>query len=233
MYHTGTGATTAPEGNPGPTCDTATSTAKSDREVFTLTSSVMAVAEAALGRLGADQSAYYSRGNARLQLDPSVWELPGGMPEIAPSPDFQPPNIDRKFTERSMALQAWGTYGVLWPVVHYELGLSPDVGRRRFTVVPQVPDGQSTVAGSRIRLGSGRVAIRAARDGDLLSTVVRQSRHWRLTIGAVLPDGATVRSVRLDGHRASYDVVRTARGREVLVHGGSGTGRTTLVVRTG
>jgi Flp pilus assembly CpaF family ATPase len=39
--------------------------------------------------------------------------------------------------------------------------------------------------------------------------------------------------VRLDGHRASYDVVRTARGREVLVHGGSGTGRTTLVVRTG
>ena len=50
------------------------------------------------------------------------------MPEIAPSPDFAA-NIDQPFTERSSA-QAWGTYGVLWPVVHYELGVAPDLGRR-------------------------------------------------------------------------------------------------------
>ena len=52
------------------------------------TPSIMAVAEAALGRMGADQLQRYTTGNAAVQLDPKVWELPGAMPEIAPSPDF-------------------------------------------------------------------------------------------------------------------------------------------------
>ena len=40
------------------------------------------------------------------------WEMPGAMPEIVPSPDFEA-NINRLFTERSMVLQAWGAYGAL------------------------------------------------------------------------------------------------------------------------
>ena len=52
------------------------------------------------------------------------------MPEILPSGDFTA-NIDRLFTERSMVLQAWGAYGVLWPVIHQWLGVSPDLGRGR------------------------------------------------------------------------------------------------------
>jgi hypothetical protein len=230
LFHTGTGATTDPDGNKGATCDSATSSVQSERSVFTLNTSIMAVAEAALGRLGPHQSRFYSDGNATVQLDPSVWELPGGMPEIAPSPDFTPPNIDRKFTERSMAQQAWGAYGTLWPVVHYELGLAPDIGRGRFSVVPQVPAGQPSVAGRSIRLGTGKVGISVSRGPHRLTTVVRQDRRWRLTIGAVLPSGARVTSVRLDGHRARFQVVRTSRGREVLVNGGRGTGLTRLVV---
>jgi hypothetical protein len=35
------------------------------------------------------------------------------MPEIVPGGDFGA-NIDRLFTERSMVMQAWGAYGVLW-----------------------------------------------------------------------------------------------------------------------
>ena len=96
--------------------------------MFTLNTSIMAAAEAALGRMGPGQLRRYTTGNARVQLDPKVWELPGAMPEIAPSPDFGS-NIEKLFTERSMALQAWGTYGILWPVVHYQLGVSPDLGR--------------------------------------------------------------------------------------------------------
>ena len=80
------------------------------------------------------------------------------MPEIAPSPDFAA-NIDRPLYDRSMVLQAWGTYGTLWPVVHQQLGVSPDLGRGQLTVVPQVPDGQSRVAGSNIRLGGGSVDV--------------------------------------------------------------------------
>jgi hypothetical protein len=197
--------------------------------VFSLNTSIMAVAEAALGRMGGGQLRRYTTGNARLQLDPDVWELPGAMPEIAPSPDFVA-NIDRRFTERSMALQAWGTYGVLWPVVHYQLGVSPDVGRGRVRVVPQIPTGQSRVSGANIRLGVGAVDVAATRGSRRLSAVVRQTRRWQLTIGVRMPSGATVGSVRLDGHRTSYRVVRTPRGREVRVDGGRGVGTTRLVV---
>ncbi len=119
-----------------------------------------------------------------MQLDPTVWELPGAMPEIVPSPDFDPANIDRKFTERSMALQAWGTYGILWPVVHYQLGVSPDVGRKRFTVVPQIPSGQFKVAGRDIRVGTGLVNVTALRGNNRLATIVRQDRRHLLTVGA-------------------------------------------------
>jgi hypothetical protein len=59
---------------------------------------------------------------------------------------------------------------------------------------------------------------------------VHQTRRYRLTIGAVLPTGSQVKSVRLDGHRVPFTVVRTARGREVRAHGGRGLGRTDLVV---
>ena len=138
--------------------------------------------------MGSGQLRRYTTDNALVQLDPKVWELPGGMPEISPSPDFGK-NIEKRFTERSMALQAWGTYGILWPVVHYELGVSPDIGRDRVSVVPQVPSGQHTVAGQHVRLGAGHVNVTATRESGRLETVVRQSRDWHLTIGALLPDG--------------------------------------------
>ncbi|GAB3655921.1 hypothetical protein GCM10027596_09520 [Nocardioides korecus] len=235
LFHTGTGATTAAGGNKGATCDSATSSVQSERSVFTLNSSIMAAAESALGRTAADQAGHYTTGNARTQLDPSVWELPGSMPEIAPSPDFGA-NIDKPLTERSMVVQAWGTYGILWPVVHYQLGVSPDLGRGRLAVVPQVPTGQTTVSGSHVRLGTGRgagwVDVSAQQSTTTLRTTVRQTRRWRLQIGAVLPAGARVSSVRLDGRRArAFRVVSTARGRQVLVDGGTGRGTTRLVVR--
>ena len=73
--------------------------------------------------------------------------MPGAMPEIVPSPDFGA-NIDRLFTERSMVMQAWGAYGVLWPVVHHWLGVSPDLGRE--------PAGRGAPAAPRQPEASGR-----------------------------------------------------------------------------
>ncbi len=230
LYHTGTGPTSAEGGNPGPACDDVVSSVPSERSIFTLGTSIMAVAEGNYGRMGAKQQQYYTTANARVQLDPDVWEQPGMMPEISPSPDFGP-NIDLPFTERSMLLQAWGTYGVLWPVVHQQLGVSPDMGRDRLTVVPQVPAGQHRVAGSNIRLGDGSVSVRAARHGRVLRTVVDRHLSARLTIGHVLPDGAEVAAVRLDGRKVPYEVVRTARGAEVRVDAGAGAGRSALRVR--
>jgi len=155
---------------------------------------VMAVGEGNYGRLA--QQRFYTTGNARIQLDPAVWEMPGAMPEIAPSPDF-PANIDHDFLSRSSVLQAWGTYGVLWPVVHQQLGVDPDLGHGKLSVVPQVPAGQNRVAGSDIRLGGGAVDVSATVLGRTIRVEVTGRLSAALTLGAVLPMGAMVAAVPL------------------------------------
>jgi hypothetical protein len=216
LYHTGSGPTSAPEGNPGPSCDSVVSTVKSERSTYSLNTAVMAVAEGNFGRLGPQRT--YVTGNARIQLDPAVWETPGAMPEVAPSPDFVA-NIDRPFYDRSMSLQAWGAYGILWPVVHQHLGVAPDLGNDRLAIVPQLPSGQSVISGSDIRLGArGAVDVTAERAGTELRTTYRVD-HLRvaLTVGAVLPPGTTPASVKLNGKAVEFEVVETARGNEVRV----------------
>src|SRR5256885_1509729 len=215
LFHTGTGPTSAPAGNPGSSCDSVVSTVGSERSIFSLNTSVMAVAEGNYGRLA--QQRRYTTGNARIQLDPSVWETPGAMPEIAPSPDFVA-NIDRPFYDRSMTLQAWGTYGILWPVVHQQLGIAPDLGHGRLSVVPQVPDGQPSIAGRSISLGSGSVDVTASQSERGLRVTVRLDHlDTDLTIGAVVPAGKHASEVRLGGRSVHFDIVHTARGDEVHV----------------
>ena len=224
LFHTGTGPTSAPSGNPGPSCDTVVSAVPSERNVFTLNSAIAAVSEGNYGRLGRDQQLHYIRGNALVQLDPKVWEMPGMMPEISPSPDFGA-NIERLFTERSMVMQAWGAYGVLWPVVHHWLGVSPDLGRGRLAVVPQLPPKQDRASAKRIRLGDEvSIDVAAQRRGKTYLTEVRRHGDVQLTIGAVVPRGSEIRSVRLDGDRIQADLVQTARGLEVRVPAGGGSG---------
>jgi len=186
---------------------------KSERSTFSLNTGVMAVAEGNFGRLAAQRT--YTTGNARIQLDPSVWETPGAMPEIAPSPDF-PANIGRPMYDRSMSLQAWGAYGILWPVVHQQLGVAPDLGNGQLSVLPQLPAGQDRIGGSDILLGKGSVDVKAARKGSTLTTWVRLD-HLRtdLTVGAVLPAGKQPAKVTFNGRAVDYEVVTTARGTEV------------------
>ena len=229
MFHTGTGPTSAPEGNPGASCDSAVSAVHSERSIFSLNTAVIAVAEGNFGRMGPNQQRHYTTGNARSQLDPAVWETPGAMPEIVPSPDFGA-NIDRGFVDRAMMLQAWGTYGVLWPVVAQQLGVAPDLGHGRLSVVPQLPDGQQRIAGSDIRVGAGSVDVTAAREGQALRTAVHADGvSAALTVGVVLPAGVTAGVVTLDGGQVPFELVRTARGTEVRVAVGT-TSDATLVV---
>jgi hypothetical protein len=226
FFHTGTGPTSDPAGNPGPSCDSVVSAVPSERDIFSLGNAVMAVAEGNYGRLA--QQERYTDANARSQLDPTVWEMPGAMPEILPSPDFGT-NMSKDFLSRSSVLQTWGAYGVLWPVIHQQLGVAPDLGHGMLSVVPQIPAGQTAIAGSDIRVGAGRLAVRATHRGNVLSVTVDAAVRSRLVVGAVLPDGATVASVTLDGRRTGARPIHTDRGDEVVVPSRS-AGKHTLVI---
>ena len=215
-------------GSPG--CDGGPD-APDERQSFTLNSAIMAVGEGNYGRLGATHQQRYTRAIRRLQL-PTPDEQPGAAPEIAPSP-LNGRTIDRSFLERPMVLQAWGAYGTIWPVVHQQLGVRPDLGRRLLEVTPQVPPGQRRLAGRRIRVASGSVDVATSRGGGRYRTEVRVrgTRLRRLTLGHTLPPGSLVRRVRMDGERVRYRIRPTNRGVEVLAWAKRAAGRHVLVVR--
>jgi len=207
----------------GPGCDPGTYQGHR-QSAFSLNTSVMAVGLGNYGLLGPGQQQRYTDDLATLQLGPAaagsqgstVAEQPGAMPEIGPSPDFAA-NVTHPFNERSSLNQAWGTYGVLWPVVNQQLGVDPQLGHGLLDVLPDVPAGQSSVSGTNIRVGTGSVDVAATHHGSSYTTTVTASLACTLHVGATLPAGATIHNVTLNGSPAHYTVRDTNAGRQVLV----------------
>ena len=123
-------------GNPGATCDSAVSTVAERAHVFSLNTAIMAVAEGNFGRLGADQQQYYTTGNARIQLDPQVWEMPG-----------------RDAGDRSRGR----LHPQHRPAVHRALDGAAGLGRLRDPVAGRAPAARG-LAGPRSRPVCGRAA---------------------------------------------------------------------------
>jgi hypothetical protein len=182
---------------------------KGDLEASALPSSVMAVAEANYGRV--DESLRYVLNIAR-QLD---LEQPGALPEQMPSPDyvmfpFQP------LIRRAMVMQAWASYGVLYPIVHYFLGIQPHIPHRLLTVVPQLPSSLPHLSIEGLRIGNQLLAVAAQRSDKLYVTEVTLPAGHRLEIGHTLKAGVSIQSVTLNGKAADYEVRSTHRGSEVV-----------------
>jgi hypothetical protein len=226
LFHTGCGG--GPDGT-------------GERTIFGLNTAIQAVGEGNYGRLGPGQQQRYTDAEAEPMFgqpytDGTPDEQPGSLPEILPSPDFdragnRDANIERCWSCRAMFVQAWGHYGTAWPVVHQQLGVRPDLGRRRLEVTPQVPAGQDRVAGENIRLADGAVDVEASRSGTRYRTYVRARVGLeRLVLGHTVPAGAAVDRVTLDGERARYRIRPTNRGLEVLVSA-KPSGSHTLLVR--
>jgi hypothetical protein len=207
------------EGAPG--CDPGTYTMTKAQVAYTLNTGVMAVGLGNYGLLGPNDQQRYTDDLAQLQIG-SVEEQPGTMPEIGPSPDFAA-NVTQPFNERSSLNQAWGTYGVLWPVVHQQLGVGPQLGHGLLEVLPSVPPGQSSVSGSNIRIGSGTIDVTATHSGNSWTTTVTSRLSCALHVGATLPAGSTVQSVTLNGAPATFKVRDTNSGRQVFVSTSCGT----------
>ena len=211
---------------------------KGERTIFGLNTAIQAVGEGNYGRLGpGEQKRYtdaevepmfaepYSGGDEVHHTPGTPDEQPGASPEIFPSPDFDPAgprdaNVERCTRCRSMVMQAWNQYGTIWPVIHQQLGVRPDLGRRRLEVVPQVPPHEPSVGGENIRLGGGALrSVEASHQGKRYMTEVDTGSAplRRLTIGHTLPHGARPAAVLLDGRRHGAQVRQTHRGSEVTV----------------
>ena len=119
---------------------------------------------------------------------------------------------------RAMFVQAWGHYGTVWPVVHQQLGVRPDLGRGRLEIVRRSRrrhrSRARTSGSARERCGgssrrgrgtcTGRRSIPATRGSSgCTSATLTGARGWR--------------KVRLDGRRTRYQVRQTNRGEEVVV----------------
>jgi len=201
------------EGAPG--CDPGTYTKTKAQVAYTLNTAVMAVGLGNYGLLGPNDQQRYTDALAQLQLG-SVEEQPGTMPEIGPSPDFNA-NVSQPFNERSSLEQAWGTYGVLWPVVHQQLGVDPQLGNGLLEVLPSVPSGQSTVSATAIRVGAGTIDVTATHSGTNWTTTMTSRLTCTLHVGATLPAGSNIKSVSLNGSPVAYTVRDGNSGRQVLV----------------
>jgi glycogen debranching enzyme len=184
---------------------------KGDLEASALPSSVMAVAEANYGRV--DESLRYVLDIAR-QLD---LEQPGALPEQMPSPGyvlfpFQP------LIRRAMVMQAWSSYGVLYPLVHYFLGVRPQAPKRLVAVLPQLPSSLPQLSIKDLRIGDKILAVAAQHQDKLYMTEVTLPASYCLEIGHTLPANAAIESVTLNGKAAAYEVRSTHRGNEVFAH---------------
>jgi hypothetical protein len=222
---------------------------KGERTIFGLNTAIQSVGEGNYGRL-AQQKRYtdaevepmfgepYTGGDVVHHTPGTPDEQPGASPEIFPSPDFdaagpRDANVERCTRCRSMVMQAWNQYGTMWPVVHQQLGVRPDLGRGRLTVVPQLPS-KAPIAGSDIRLGDGSLdLVSASHAGKMYTTEVKAGDvpAESLTIGHTLPAGSTVRDVKLDGRKVDWDERTTNRGLEVTVDTQPGTHKVVISSR--
>lgn len=195
------------------------------RKCWTVMAGVMALAEANYGRLGPDQALRYMQAVVG-QLD---LEQPGALPEVSPSPDYDPFG---DLTTRMMFNQAWASYGLSWTIVACLLGIKPNLPARELTVIPQVPPTWPGLAANHLRMGAGSIAVTADREALQYRTTVDAPPGWTLTIGHTLPARASVARVVLDELPTDYAIHDSIRGREVRVETTTGPlRRLTISVR--
>ena len=185
---------------------------KGSRQASAVNTGVMANAEANYGRM--DQSLRY----VDLIADELDVEQPGALPELFDSPDYQyfPP------FGGAMVMQAWSSYGIHRPLVELYLGIKPDAPAKSLLVVPDLPGSWRELSVDNLHVGTSQVAASVRRSGINYVTTVSAPVGWSLTIGYTLPAKTQVKSVRLNGSPAAFQIVLTNRGEEIHVQTNSG-----------
>ena len=130
-----------------------------------------------------------------------------------------------------MVMQAWSSYGVLYPITHYFLGIQPHLAQGLLIVVPQLPSSLPYLRIQDLRIGNQILTVAAQRSDKLYVTEVTLPAGYHLEIGHALAANASIELVTLNGKAADYEVRSTHRGNEVVAQAfTAGTYR--LVIQT-
>jgi len=155
------------------------------RVSMVLPNSLMAAAEAQYGRV--DQALAYCYKIAGTISH----RMPGAYSDISP--------------DGGCFIQAWASYGIIWPVVHSFLGFRPDAANHRAHFVPQLPGSWHTARLQDVRVGSARMNLSVDKtEHDLHITLETSDPTFEVTLGCVCPVGKKPDSVTLNGTATSF-----------------------------
>jgi glycogen debranching enzyme len=164
---------------------------ETQRVTMTLPNGLMAAAEARYGRM--DQALAYCHKIASA----ISCRMPGAYSEILP--------------DGGCFIQAWSSYGIIWPVIHFFLGFQPDAAKQRVRCFPHLPSAWQHARLQDVRVGSASFNLYVIRtEQDLQVTLETSDPSYEVTLGCAYPVDRDPLSVTLNGVPVSF--TRTSIG---------------------
>ena len=158
---------------------------ETERVTMTLPDGIMATAEAQYRRI--DQSLAYGHKIAAMISQ----RMPGAFSEVSP--------------DGGCFIQAWSSYGIIWPVVHYFLGFRPDVAGRSIRFIPYLPSTWRTARLQDVRVGSASMNLQVvAADQETRVILETNDPLYEITLGSTCLIAREPRHVSLNGEVVSF-----------------------------
>ena len=161
------------------------------RVTMTLPNALMASAEAQYGRM--DQALAYCHKIAGA----IAHQMPGAYSEILP--------------DGGCFIQAWSSYGIIWPVVHFFLGFRPDAGNRRVHFVPHLPAAWQRARLQEVRVGSATFTLQVTHtEKKFQATLETTDPAYEITLGGIFAthEDSEPQSVTLNGAAVLFTLER-------------------------
>ena len=158
---------------------------ETERVTMTLPDGIMATAEAQYQRI--DQSLAYGHKIAAMISQ----RMPGAFSEVSP--------------DGGCFIQAWSSYGIIWPVVHYFLGFRPDAAERSIRFIPHLPSTWRTAHLQDVRVGSASMNLQVvAADQETRVILETNDPLYHITLGSTCLLAREPRHVSLNGEAVSF-----------------------------
>lgn len=183
---------------------------ESQRVTMTLPVGIIATAEARYQRM--DKALFYAEKIASTLFH----GMPGAFSEVSPN--------------EGCFMQAWSSYGIIWPVVAYFFGFHPDAAHKRVTFIPHLPGTWYNVWLEQVRVGTATMNLSVNRsDEEVIVCLETSDSEYAITIGYMCPVERHPASVTLNGHsidyhRESVEAHRVTEAFSALVQSSPGTG---------